>query len=502
MGRSAEIDNSLKERRDILELLERLKREEVSFQELEQIGVTLRQAGGRALRPLVRQLARENSGELITRYAYLLDFFEPENWLDQLIRIAMKRRDLSEDGRAALWVVLEGYGVQLQTLLGKSARPSLMQLLQGGMLESEEALATFLDDFLGAPCELQQSVMNQLAAGGEPQQVRLLEAMLWHQEKEIVHGALTALGRARQPLAAQVLELYLENGAEENFPLAKRSLRRLAFLGIHPGEATRALPFHAAYATAPDGDGYRALLIARFSSEDKLAVLYMQVHEERGLLAAWGTGELTREAFETELERFCLHEDLLRVAPGHVMELLRDALHHSTDLSYLPADFYLRRGMFYGEELTPKPYRPRCQELAGRGRLTYSEGEEISRELFAEHFFAGNFLPEQRLNELVRECGGVADGEQLLARFCGRLDGEEVEQIRERFWSHVDFMLQAGKSRRLVYSAASLAESLAANPLPNHQHPFLRALAKESIEWVQTGLAPGEEGRRPIAEEP
>ena len=79
MGRCTNIDGSLAERRGILELLERLRDDSITFQEMERIGASFRQAGGSALRPLLRELARVQSGELITKYAYLLDFFETES---------------------------------------------------------------------------------------------------------------------------------------------------------------------------------------------------------------------------------------------------------------------------------------------------------------------------------------------------------------------------------------------------------------------------------------
>jgi hypothetical protein len=81
-----------------------------------------------ALSPLVRRLWRERNGDLISRYTYLLDFFEEEVWLDQLIQIALRRRDLEEDGKAALLGALEGYGIDVtappfSTLLAEIGGP-------------------------------------------------------------------------------------------------------------------------------------------------------------------------------------------------------------------------------------------------------------------------------------------------------------------------------------------------------------------------------------------
>src|ERR1017187_9389478 len=111
MERHKKIDESLKERHGIVRLLERLKNDDITLDEIEEIGAKLKKSGKRALSPLVRRLWRERSGDLISKYAYLLDFFEEDVWLDQLIQIALRRRDLEEEGKAALLAALEGYGI-------------------------------------------------------------------------------------------------------------------------------------------------------------------------------------------------------------------------------------------------------------------------------------------------------------------------------------------------------------------------------------------------------
>jgi len=319
MRRSSKIDTSLRERHDILELLGKLRGDGVTLVEMEEIGLKFQKAGRRALRPLVRELWRENSGDLISKYAYILDFFETRSWLDQLIQMALKRRDLGSDGKAALLIILEGYGVDVHIppLKGvfDGVGTQLRQAAQGALLLGEEGIVTFLDEFLACPGDIQKSVIRELGAGGDPQGARMLEAMLWHEDRELASAALAALGFIRDPQAAGILARFLREGEAALFPEAQRSLRRLAFLGVSPPRAPEALPFHAGYATAPDGDGYRSLLISRWVGETALAVLYLQVHERRGLLAAWGGGSLTPGEFEAELEAFSAQDELHQVPP-------------------------------------------------------------------------------------------------------------------------------------------------------------------------------------------
>ena len=505
MRRSAKIDTSLRERHGILELLGRLRSDGVTLHEMEEIGLKFQKAGRRALRPLVRELWRESSGDLISKYAYILDFFETQSWLDQLIQMAVKRRDLGDDGKAALLVVLEGYGVDVDAppLQGIFAGvgTQLRRAAPGALQRGEEGIGTFLDEFLSCPGDIQQVVIRELGEGGDPQGARMLEAMLWHEDREIARSALRALGRIADPLAAGVLSRFLGEGAGELQCEAQRSLRRLTFLGVPVPEPREALPFHAGYATAPDGDGYRSLLISRWVADSRLAVLYAQVHERRGLLAAWGAGSLTPEEFGVELEAFSGQDELHEVSPGHVLELVRNALHWSRDLCYLPADFYLRRGMFAGEDLTPAPHRPEFPEFPARPAFSYREGEEVSARLFADPFFAGWFIAQQRVYDFAEEQRRGEDPEQIVERFCAELLTPELELIQERLFSAADLMRRCGRESALVAGAVALARSIGNHRLPHHLHPFLRGFAIESLEVAAEALAHGGEGPKTKADE-
>lgn len=504
---SEKVDNSLQERRDILDLMGRLRGDGISIHEMERIGLKFQEAGKRALRPLVRELWRENSGELITKYAYILDFFATEDWLDQLVQIALKRKDLAADGKAALLVALEGYGVDVNSAPFKTEKAapaggnSYGSAVQSAIRLGEEGMVTFLDDFLSYPPEVQQIVIRELAQAADPYSARMLEAMLWHEDRELVSSALQALARIRDPQAAGVLQNFIEDCDPQLGALAQKCLRRLNFLGVATPKKRTLLPFHAAYATAPDGDGYRSLLISRWVDEDSVAVLYMQVHERRGILAAWGAGDISLESFRSEVEGFRMQDDLHEVSPAYLLDQVRDALYWSRELCYLPADFYMRRGIFAGEDLTPAPYAPKLVDLPAHRALSYSEGEQVSRALFDDPFFSGWFTASERVYYFAEQYRGGKDQEQVLQRFCEELLTPELELIRERLLVSADMMGRCGREKLEVARVVALAHSLVQNPLPHHLHPFLRSFALESMEIAQESLERGDDAPLRAVEE-
>ena len=184
-----------------------------------------------------------------------------------------------------------------------------------------------------------------------------------------------------------------------------------------------------------------------------------------------------------------------------MLELVRDALYRGSELSYLPADFYLRRGMFAGEDLTPARYLPNFPECRPRRPLSYRAGEEIARELFADPFFAGWFIAAQRVYELAEEYRRDNGAEEVLERFCAELLAPDLEHIRERLLASADLLRRCGREPSLVRRVVALAESLRVTPLPHHLHPFLRGFAIESLEVAAEALAHGGEGPKTKADE-
>src|SRR5512138_1791009 len=113
MENTRKVDRSLKERLGVLQLLDRLKKENITYAEMDDIGNQLRKAGRSAVQPLLRKLWREKNGTLISKYTYLLDFLDDRYWFDQIIQIALHRKDLELEGKSAILATLEDCGVDV-----------------------------------------------------------------------------------------------------------------------------------------------------------------------------------------------------------------------------------------------------------------------------------------------------------------------------------------------------------------------------------------------------
>lgn len=509
MERRKKIDRTLTERHGILRLLERLQKDNISIDEIEEIGTDLQKAGGRALSPLVRRLWREKNGDLISRYAYLLDFFEDEAWIDQLIQIALRRRDLEDEGKAALLAALEGYGVDVSTppfatLLARVGGPlqlTLPRLLDRG----EEGMICFVEDLLFCDLEGRVALIGELPSVADPRIIPLLEVLAGIDDPNTAGAAVMALGRVRDAAAAMALEGLRNHPDAAVRQGVEKSLRRLAFVGIAAGprpEATSPLPFYAAYASPFDGAGLRTIWLGRRQEGGELAALYMQFHEVMGMTAAWGESGLTEEEFARQLAEIRGEEWVVEVAPEYALRLIRDAMFHSRqDGAFLPPEFYVRRSMFRPEELDPAPYRP---EFAGHDLKALAVSSRLiaaSATLFDDDCFAGWFLATSRVYDFAEEWLALekrAAGrelsrgmEELLARFCAELVTPQIELIGSRLLSTADLLQRSGGDRDVVEKTLATGLSVTGSGLPPHRHPFLKRFALESMDMAREALAEG-----------
>jgi hypothetical protein len=514
MKQSKKIDKSLKERHGILHLLEKMKQDGITIAEMEEIGDKLRTSGNRALSPLVRRLWREKSGALISKYTYLLDFFDDEVWIDQLIQIALRRRDLEDEGKAALLAALEEYGVDvsvppLATLLARDNGPlaaTLPRLLDQG----EEGLVFFMEDFFLSSRQARLALIRELPLLAEPRILLLLEIFLGIDDQEIRQEVLTSLGRVRNSAAAALLHQACGHEDKAVSELATRSLRRLSFLGVEtaaPPPRSPLPPFDAAYASPFDSTGLRTVWISRCNATGMLDALYLQIHNADGVRAVWGSGEITGEEFARYLKETTNDDALVEVTPAYVLPLVQDALIRNAESGVaLPPEFYVWRRMFSADEIAPKLYTPifkgyDLESLAVSARHIASSPLLLDDLCFASWFlstdrvydYAEEWSALEKTAEPARLAKGVAS---ILERFCGELLVPELEQIKRRLLLTADFMQQTGKDRELIEQALAAGLSLALPRLKSRYHPFLKRLALESMDMAREALAEGYDLRR------
>lgn len=496
-----------------MRLLDFLKRDDLTTEQMERIGKRLQKSGRRALRPLVRKLWHEKNGTAIYRYTCMLDFFEDSNWLDQLVQITIKRTDLDEQARMALLDALHDYGVDVTappfaSMTGYGAR-SMEGFIGECLKDGERGLVRFMDMFLDAEHDVRERMTRYLSEVGTPDAVSLLEILISFERPEVVREAIATLGKIKNGLALTVLTSAEKRHEGDLADLIRRSIRRLSFMGIRqpeqlPPSFPVPLPLYQVQTGPVDIYGSRSLLFSWQLDDGSYATLLLLAGESEGIINALSYRMKDAAEYDAVVREITAGELLEPVEPAYALALLRDALYNSRKLSYhLPPDFYVDMRLFAPEALRSEAYIPRFS-------LVHLEGivERIpdfiagSSELLDHPGLEGWMLSEpavydvaERLERLEKTAAGkgVPDDvlEEIMVSFCAELIAPRRAELVKRLLLTADFLQQTGCEERIIQHTLATALSLVGGFVPEARHPFIRRLILDSIETARQALADG-----------
>jgi hypothetical protein len=514
MARFARIDTSLPQRSDLLRLFQTLERENLSPEEMERIADAVEKAGNSALPPLLRRLRKATSSSVIARYLYLLDFFEDDSWLDELVRITLKRKDLKADAKTVLLAGLERSGIDIEELpfsrLLHEVDSTSSAGLNARLAKGESGFVSFMEEFVGYSTEAQVAVIRILATMNTSAADSLLEILLGYSDGEIVTETIISLGRIRRQSAATVLERYVHYGDRAFRVLAERSLKRLSFLGIRPSSEEFPLSDRAVHLTAAstiEGSGFRSLWFSRWNGSGGLDVLILQTHESCGITDAAGYAGLTPAGHDELFREAVAEESLLEVTPDYAHLLLRDALYLNADKDFpIPPEFYVWRRILQYGEMSPEPLQPDFSSFNLADIAESTELFEAGDTLLDENCFSGWFPTSGKVFDLAEELAELQDRDGfglsenhlalLLKKFMWEVITPEKNRIIRRLYLIADLMLRTGSDRELIERILAAALHLAKEDVPYLKNPFLRRFALDSLSFARDAMEQGYDPRQ------
>lgn len=512
MTRPLKIDKSLRERRRIIRLLDFLKRDDLTGDQMERIGRRLQKSGKRALNPLVRKLWREKNSTAIYRYTCMLDFFDTSGWMDQLIQITLQRTDLEEDGKLALLDLLHESGIDVTAppfaaLTGYGAT-TLEGFVDDCLSDGERGLVRFIDYFLDAEPEARERMLRHISSSSSHQAVELLEILLFFEHPDIVSEAVRALGRMKHPGSLDVLTRAGQRHEGEVADLIRRNIRRLSFIGIReptplPTTVRHPVPLYQVMAGPIDFYGIRTLWFSWKLEEGTFGVMLVLCSDTEGMLNATSYRMKNEKEYLSIQKELSAGEMLIPLEEEYALATLRDALHRSKRLEhYLPPDFYVDMRLFTPDVIKPEAYVPRFS-------LVHLEGivEKIpafvttSNELLDEAAFEGWLLSEPLVYDVAEaHCQGQnapatpPTSEQLeqdLTRLCAELIIPRRADIIKRLLLAADYLQQIKADEEIVQKALATALSLVGGFFAEVRHPFVRRLLLDSIDIARQALEEG-----------
>ncbi len=504
------IDQTLAERQGIKRLLDRVQVDTISAEELEEIGSSLKDAGNRALDPLVRRIWRERRSDQLTRYTSLLDFFEDETWLEELVQMALTRQDLEQEGRRALLQALEGYGIDIAALplagvpaLGMAPASEILPIL---FTLGEAGLVRAVGDILALEPEARTAVVAELSLVSDVRVVELLEILAEVDDPEIATVAVSTLGRIREQDAVEALaRIQARNSDEALRQQATISLRRLSFLGLAGPDLVAALEppqFHAVHAGTFDGNGNLTICLALTEPDQLLTTIFLHLHEVKGLCTAIGYRGVTADFFAQQLENLRQEEGLLAIPAELALSLLRDAIQRSREQElFLPAEYYVYRSLLADLDQPPAYHEPMFPAVDLTKLATSPRHRTLSAALLDDEFFADWVLTERRVYTYGEQWGSLeklgdrAGLKRLVDDFCRNLLLPRRERLVRRLFVAAELLLGAGREVRLTETVLATAAALQLQGPIGDSHPFLKRLAVESMTSARDILAEGYDPR-------
>lgn len=510
------IDTTYRERRRIVRLLDFLTRDKLTRDQMERIGRRLQKSGRRALPPLVRRLWKERDRERLYRYTCMLDFFDATVWMDQLVALTLKRRDLAEDERIPLLEILQDYGVDVsvppfarQTL----SSSGLNDFLDGCLQEKDWGLVRFMDRFLGADEPLREQLVKRLGTRHElgAEAAACLRMLAHFEFSEVAGQAIEALGTLRHGCALTVLHELQYLTVDGLQPRIERSKRRLGFVGIHQQES---LPAHlsaprkliAVQASPLDAQGLSTLWFSWQMADQSHTGLVLQISERDGVMQAIASRFQGSKDHDEYLDEVNAEEGMFPLDSSYGVKLLRDALLRSIEHNYyLPPDLYASRYLFGNDvDLRPQGHLPSFDAALLDGLTERLAFHLVNSEILLDEPFFEGWLFYDPAVYAIAESLGTTDLEHcspdeqtpFVERFCAEVIEPDKSGIVRRLLLMADFMLQTGCRSGIIQRTLAVSLSLAGAPLPLARHPFIRRLALDSIAMAAQSLAEGVDPRR------
>jgi hypothetical protein len=356
-------------------------------------------------------------------------------------------------------------------------------------------------------------MLRRLSGNSSPEAMALLEILLTFEKEAIVREAITALGRAKNGYALDVLERALSRFEGELAELILRSIRRLSFIGIRellelPHSFQQPLPFHEVHAGPVDFYGSRTLWFSWKLADNSFAAMLILTGETDGLLNAISYRMRDEKEYGHILQDVAGGEMLSPVEHDYALASLRDALHLSREGGfYLPPDFYVDMRLFRPDALKPEAYVPRFKLKHLEDILEKIPGYvAASNDLLDEPGLEGWVLTETALYDaadrfMALEKDGDPDTvppellEREIARCCEELIAPRRAEIIKRLLLTADYLQQIESNESAVQQALATALSIVGGFLPDCRHPFIRRLLLDSVDAARLALAEGYDPR-------
>lgn len=362
--------------------------------------------------------------------------------------------------------------------------------LQG--LEDETILTEVLARLAQMEAEEQERFLERLAATRDERALRLLVPLLSVKEESLLLAVLQALSQIPSRKVLPHLQTLLEETPQRRLRLGiRRAIRTLLqSLGEEPapdlekGAEGPPLPFHRAYATEFSGYGEQSLLVSWEHPDGALKVLKVNHSDLHGVVGLQGWERMAKEEFWALIRRW---REVGRVPVEVPLAYCREMLRRAKGPT-------LRR-----ERPLPEGYEEWASPLLGKeggeeggtrlemAEALQAEALSTSGALLQRPEFRTWFLPLPEEAASLASAWLHASSEEEREGLISRLLQEHMTRrgatiLRTRLLYQAWLLQKGGNEEEAQVAVLAATALLREHRIPYEKHPFLRALARKTLE--------------------
>jgi hypothetical protein len=498
--RNPKVDPALRERRAILELLQRVDKPEITYAELESIAEELVGAGSQAAPVLLQEIANTEDLDRLNKLTFLAAYLDDERIVEPLSRLLF-HPNRSRAYKAQILQALERLGVDVNSGFYQSVvrrrealRLNLVELRRRLAVRPEAAIQ-FLYDVFYATADQRMATARLLLEERDAASLELAGLLAEISEDAVWKFVVEHLAHARSAEAATVLAGMAHFAVPPRLVSeAGRGIRRLQFSGHALPTMPVAAPEHAvAWAGRVEGNGTQMLWIASRREGDTADTVCFLLHESRGLIDCFGEVRGSLSQFVQTSVQEGDDDGGRAVSLAYARQQIEHAL-------------FLSQGQ--GLPLPPEyPFRIRCLKLTPLHPRQAKAVEPVARpaapewkalcELFDEPVMDDWLINDPGFFQLValffeRGKFDKPEMERLIRRVYEEFVQPEVPMLRQRILHNGAWVAEWGGGESLVERLRTAAATLD-EPAPEKnalvQHFILRSV-REAHDMLREGYDP------------
>lgn len=485
-----------------------------TYDSVEQGASKLIGLGEDALPFVARYLEKTRDISATEKLLHIIELMNDHSCTD-VLRSFLYRRPVSQDIKVECLATLKSYenlnDSDLQHFFENTEATffAWVEKVLENYHDREFRAISLLEEFLTGGLEKAGQLKNVAAKLGV-KALPLLSDLAYSDNKEIAGLAIMELGRMEDPQAARELKEICEYSWHSvSADMARKALRRRSFAGIDDSSVAVGPLYEfskekcTAFISPVDSQGDATLCLVAEGKDERSEALCVVCNDEAGIIDVYGSRRIKKNEISQMIDDIQAEEAIfVEVELEHFIKFLNNALYLNESYSFpLPIEFVYRKDMLKGH-LTPRPLihefsLSELRRIRKDTSLSLRGAELLEKDAFIQWPLSSTSsfdYAEQWLYTKKDRPASIRD-RAFVDQFSFEVLLHNKKLTSKRLIWMAQFLKNAGDTDGAELCLASALELSSRSGRQFVEIPFIKALAKKSIEYCATQISEGMDPR-------